>query len=101
MIAASSGSSVVLTIGFILIGIGMYFLPAEIAHQRHHHQTKAIFVLDLFLAWTVIGWIVCLAMALSATPGHNPRSEATIPQDAAYGPQITRVAPTPMDANEI
>lgn len=45
----------------------MYFLPAIIAALRHHHNALAIFALDLLAGWSVIGWIVALVWALTAT----------------------------------
>jgi Zn-dependent protease with chaperone function len=50
------------TIG-ILILAALYFLPALIAWTRKNH-TAAIFALNLFLGWTVIGWVIALVMAL-------------------------------------
>ena len=48
-----------------LILIGLYFLPTIVASARHHHNRGSIFVLNLFLGWTFIGWIIALAMACS------------------------------------
>ena len=48
---------------FIIFGIGFYFLPAIIG--RNHKQSTAIFMLNLLLGWTVIGWIGALIWALT------------------------------------
>ena len=50
---------------FHLIGIWsvMYFLPSIIALVRSKRDTLAIFLLNLFLGWSVIGWIVALVWA--------------------------------------
>jgi hypothetical protein len=45
--------------------LGFYFLPALIAGSRGHHNSGSIFVLNLFLGWTFLGWIIALAMACS------------------------------------
>jgi hypothetical protein len=45
----------ILMIPLILIGIALYFLPSIIALTRHKRQTLAIFLLNLFAGWTVIG----------------------------------------------
>jgi hypothetical protein len=45
-----------------------YFAPAIIAAARHHHNLGSIIVINLLLGWTFIGWIVALAMSVSATP---------------------------------
>lgn len=56
-----TGSQILLCI------LAMYFLPAIIAALRHHHNALAIFALDLLAGWSVIGWIVALVWALTAT----------------------------------
>ena len=49
----------------ILIFLGLYFLPSIIASNRHHKQTTAITVLNLFLGITGIGWVVALIWAFT------------------------------------
>ena len=41
----------------------MYFLPSIIAFARSKRDLLAIFLLNLFLGWSVIGWIVALVWA--------------------------------------
>lgn len=43
-----------------------YFLPSVVAWQRRHHQRGAIFVLNLLLGWTALGWIVALVWSFTA-----------------------------------
>lgn len=43
-----------------------YFLPCFVAECRRHHQRHAICVLNLFLGWTVLGWIAALIWASTA-----------------------------------
>jgi hypothetical protein len=52
----------------LLIGIGMYFLPAIVAAARHTHNSTGILLLNLFLGWTVIGWFIALILAFSSAP---------------------------------
>lgn len=44
----------------------LYFLPAIIAITRKKSNTGAILVLNFFLGWTLIGWVVSLVWALSS-----------------------------------
>lgn len=44
-------------IGMIIIGL-LYFIPAIIAREKA--DFKLIFLLNLFLGWTIIGWIWAL-----------------------------------------
>ncbi len=53
---------------FLLFFGALYFLPAIVAAVRHTHNATGILLLNLFLGWTLIGWIVALVMALSSTP---------------------------------
>ena len=41
----------------------VYFLPSIIALARSKRDLLAIFLLNLFLGWSVIGWIVALVWA--------------------------------------
>ncbi len=44
----------------------LYFTPTWVAYDRVHHQRGAIAVINVFLGWTFIGWVVALAMACGA-----------------------------------
>jgi hypothetical protein len=43
--------------------LAVYLLPGIIAVIRGHRSTGAIIALNLFLGWTVLGWLVALAWA--------------------------------------
>ncbi len=45
----------------LLLGIiVLYFLPTIIATTRKHSNAVSIFVLNLFLGWTFLGWVIAL-----------------------------------------
>lgn len=48
-----------------IIFILPYFIPTFIAYSRKKPNAGAIFALNLFLGWSLIGWIVALVWALS------------------------------------
>ncbi len=48
---------------FFGFGFVMYFLPSIIALARGKRDILAIFLLNLFLGWSVIGWVVALIWA--------------------------------------
>lgn len=48
-------------IGFIIFA-GLYLIPTIVAWSRHH-QTGMVAILNIFLGWTLIGWVVALAIA--------------------------------------
>ena len=45
----------------------LYFLPTIIASNRGHY-VGGIFLLNFFLGWTGIGWIILLLWALLSHP---------------------------------
>ena len=61
--------------GLILIGVTLagYFFPSIIAVARGHHNTLAIFLLNLLLGWTGLGWIGALVWAATAVQARPPR----------------------------
>lgn len=44
----------------------IYVTPMIIASNRKHMNTGSIIVVNLFLGWSVIGWIAALAWSLSS-----------------------------------
>lgn len=49
----------------LLVLLAIYFLPAIVAHDRKNDNASAILVLNLFLGWTAIGWVMALVWALT------------------------------------
>jgi hypothetical protein len=56
----------------IIISLISYFLPTVIAMLRGKSNTFAILLLNLFLGWTFIGWIV--ALVWSVTSDNKPQT---------------------------
>jgi Superinfection immunity protein len=50
----------------LLISLAVYFFPSFIASKRGHPQYSAIFVLNLLLGWTFIGWVAALVWSLTS-----------------------------------
>ena len=50
---------------FPIFGSGflLYFLPTIVALLREKYDRVSIFLLNFFLGWSVIGWIVALVWA--------------------------------------
>jgi hypothetical protein len=48
----------------ILLVVPIYFLPSIVAAMRKQSNTTAIFFLNLFLGWSLIGWVIALVWAL-------------------------------------
>ena len=47
----------------IIIIVGGYFLPTMIGWKKKNRT--AIFALNLFLGWTLLGWVLCLVWSLT------------------------------------
>lgn len=55
-------------LGFLVLLVGailLYFVPAIISGARRCEAHNGILVVNLFLGWTFIGWVVALAWAAS------------------------------------
>lgn len=55
---------------FLILVVGLYFLPAIIAVARHTHNATGILLLNIFLGWTMVGWVIALLMALCSMPSY-------------------------------
>jgi len=49
----------------LLLTAALYFLPTIIAVRRKKKNAMAIGVVNFFLGWSVIGWVVALVWAVS------------------------------------
>ncbi|MEM9336630.1 MAG: superinfection immunity protein [Patescibacteria group bacterium] len=55
-----------LFIGILISVLSLtYLLPTGIAIARKRTNTMAIFVLNLFLGWTLVGWVVALTWSVA------------------------------------
>jgi hypothetical protein len=57
----------------VLILIGalafiIHFLPSFVAGTRHVQNFWWIFLINFFLGWTLIGWVIALVWAFRDTP---------------------------------
>ncbi len=56
----------VLLVVSICVGAFIYFIPA--LNARGKNRAPAIFVLNLFLGWTIIGWVGALIWSMCEKP---------------------------------
>jgi hypothetical protein len=49
---------------FFGFGFVLYFLPAIVAFARSKRDAVSILVLNFFLGWTAVGWVIALVWAL-------------------------------------
>ena len=77
-----SNDSNALGLVLIFFCIVIYFIPALNASRREHSNSVAIFLLNLFLGWTLIGWVAALvwsASAISPAPTESLHTEEAAP----------------------
>ncbi len=56
---------------FLLLAV-LYFVPTIIAFARGVRNAGSVLVVNLFLGWTLVGWVVALAMAARSTDRGSP-----------------------------
>jgi hypothetical protein len=64
----------VLGLAASLLALAIYFLPTIIAAERRIPNALSVFVVNLFLGWTLLGWVVALAMAVSGIRSNRAAS---------------------------
>jgi hypothetical protein len=70
-LAASGGESASAQILFIIgvaAAVAAYWLPVVIASRRHVRDLGTVIVVNLFAGWTLIGWVIALALAVRDVP---------------------------------
>jgi hypothetical protein len=50
----------------IAFGVFVYFIPSVIASERCHKNFTPILLLNIFLGFSLIGWVIALVWSTSA-----------------------------------
>lgn len=64
LIGDSVGGILVIVFAFVA-----YFFPSFVADRRDVANKGSVRVINLFLGWTLVGWVVALAMAMAGPSG--------------------------------
>ena len=51
------------TLAGLAFSLALLFLPTLVAKSRNHPNTLPIFLVNLFMGWTFLGWVVSLVWA--------------------------------------
>jgi T4 superinfection immunity protein len=71
---SSTGTGQALALGLaVLVG---YMLPTIVAKARNVPSVGSVLVVNVFLGWTFIGWVVALAMAARTVQPSGSRPPA-------------------------
>lgn len=62
---AAVGAATIVLFAFLVVG---YFIPTIVALIRKVPNTGSVVVINFFLGWTLVGWVVALAMAARSRP---------------------------------
>lgn len=63
------GSATIQAVLLLAGGFLIYFIPSMVASGKP--QNDSVFVLNLFLGWTFLGWVVALAWAVNGSKISN------------------------------
>ena len=55
-------------LGFLVFLLGAYFIPTAVAFSRDARSRWLVAALNTLLGWTLVGWIVALAVAFRSAP---------------------------------
>lgn len=62
---------VIYGLGLLALLVGVYFIPSMVAADRKVSSVGSVVVINLFLGWTILGWVVALALAMRTPPTKN------------------------------
>jgi len=65
------GAGLPTTIAFLLLAT-VYLLPSLLAWRRSHPWRQKILYANVLVGWTIVGWIVCMGLALKMPQGKMP-----------------------------
>jgi hypothetical protein len=84
--SGTNTAAMVATVVFFPTAIALYFFPSIEAGIKAHRSKMSIFLVNLFLGWTLVGWVVALAWAHK-----NPESVTVVaapePSDPVQKPE--------------
>jgi hypothetical protein len=70
--SASGGSNAGAVVIWVVV-IAAYFIPTIVVlFRRSVPSAGSVIVVNVFLGWSVVGWIVALAMAVRSSPQPAP-----------------------------
>ena len=57
--------AIFIMIAIVLVFIVLYLLPSIIAIKKKHKDLIKILIINIFLGWTIVGWIISLVLAIN------------------------------------
>ncbi len=81
-------------LGGFLLAVFIYLIPSLVAALRSHPRRWSIFMLNLFLGWTVVGWVVALVGSLKThqqTPSMSDFVQSVGPSNDRLAKELTPI----------
>lgn len=57
-----------ISIALLIAVLWVYFIPTFVARRKRHYNQHAIFLVNLLLGWTFLGWVGALVWASTNPP---------------------------------
>ncbi len=93
----------VLVASFVIVLVALvYLLPVLAGWARHVPDLGSVAVVDLLLGWTLVGWVVALALALRSVRPQPPVLQLVqnLPPSSRGEPPPLMLPPRPADPPE-
>ncbi len=92
-----SAVSFIVVASLTSMSLALYLLPCLIGCAQRAPDMGAVAVINILLGWTMIGWVVALAMAFRSVPSGSPPPPVTGTGWAQhyFGPPASRPGPPP------
>ncbi|MNC33244.1 hypothetical protein D3C75_816290 [compost metagenome] len=84
----------------LVIALVLYLLPGIIASSREHKNSAAIWVLNIVLGWSFLGWVAALVWAFT-NPGSSQVATIELKGLEASQPPIPELKKCPFCAEDI
>lgn len=75
----------VVAVLFLIGVVALYFLPAIVASRRNR-ASGPVFILNLFLGWTLLGWVLALVWAMTERTAREEAEHQAAQRAKAAGP---------------
>lgn len=83
-----SAGAIIFGLVFLVFALALYMLPTIIANNRKHPNVGAIAAINIFLGWSLIGWVAALVWAIK-----NPESVVVAPPAMVTPHSETKTCP--------
>jgi purine-cytosine permease-like protein len=70
--SAQLNVDIAVAIAYLIVFLAAYFAPTITAHVRDKKNFVSIFIVNLLLGWSIVGWVVALAWAFAKDSNPQP-----------------------------